>query len=65
MWPHLVEIQKKELAPKINPFFDMEQWLVDAIGPSLELWHVIYNYKNAGFYFKRSEHAMLFALRWT
>lgn len=44
---------------------NVEVWLGKNVGGFKSRWNVVYHYNHTDFYFKSSEDATLFALRWT
>jgi hypothetical protein len=42
----------------------MEKWLLDEVGQITQVWTVVYLYNHTHFYFRQSEHATHFTLRW-
>jgi hypothetical protein len=61
LWPYKVKVNSDN-TQDITP---VELWLGEQLGTFKGRWNVVYQYNHTDFYFKDSEDAMLFALRWS
>lgn len=60
LWPYCIKVNSdntKDIVP-------VELWLGKTLGPFKSRWNVVYHYNHTDFYFKDSEDATIFALRW-
>lgn len=58
LWPHKIVIDTPE------SITEMEVWLGKQLGTFKGRWNVVYKYDQTDFYFKKSEDATIFSLRW-
>ena len=61
LWPYCVPVSsdwKHDITP-------IELWLGEQFGTFKGRWNVVYQYNKTDFYFKTSEDATLFALKWS
>ena len=61
LWPHKVTVGS-DWKDDITP---IELWLGEQLGTFKGRWNVVYHYNKTDFYFKLSNDATLFALRWS
>lgn len=60
LWPYKVKVNSdntKDITP-------VEIWLGETLGTFKGRWNVVYQYNHTDFYFKNSQDALLFTLRW-
>ena len=61
IWPHRVIIgsdNKYEVKP-------IEEWLLGEVGQIHQTWYAVYRLDETHFYFRQSDHATYFALKWS
>ena len=61
LWPYKIKVNSdntKDITP-------VEIWLGETLGTFKGRWNVVYQYNHTDFYFKNSQDALLFALRWS
>lgn len=61
LWPHKVTLDS-DWKGDINP---VEQWLGEQVGIFRGRWNVVYKFNRTEYYFKNSQDATLFALKWS
>jgi hypothetical protein len=61
LWPERVELDIDDTQPEID---EVKLWLAENFGAFKTGWNAIYGMKHTDFYFRRSQDAVLFALRW-
>jgi len=61
LWPYKVKVLETEFDSSIT---DIEIWLGKQLGTFKNRWNVVYHHNKTYFYFRKSEDATLFALRW-
>ena len=61
LWPERVELNIDDTQPAID---EVKNWLTENFGAFKSGWNVVYGSRHAHFYFRQSQDAVLFALRW-
>lgn len=61
LWPHKVTINTIGL----KDVSAAEAWLGEHLGVFKGHWNVVYRYNKTDFYFKESNNATMFALKWS
>lgn len=59
LWPYRVEINPG------NAIEEIETWLGERVGCFKQEWNVVYLHNHDHYYFKNSNDATMFALKWT
>jgi hypothetical protein len=63
LWPHKISI--KHTSDGLNRDTVAAEWLIKKMGTFKGRWTVVYTFDTADYYFKDSNDAVLFSLRWT
>lgn len=58
LWPYKIRINKPE-------DHEIEIWLSENMGVLKNRWNIVYNYSYCDYYFRESDDALLFTMRWT
>ena len=61
LWPYKVTVGEQEFTTSIT---EIELWLGEQLGTFRGRWNVVYQYNQTDFYFRESQDATIFALRW-
>ena len=62
LWPYKVKVHEDESSISIT---EREIWLGKQLGTFKNRWNVVYHHNVTYFYFRSSQDATLFALKWS